>query len=109
MVSNLQYIQGLGRSDYLVLSFNFNCYVNTTLNPLFKKRNFFKGDYSPINTSLQSINWEVVLNGLDSSQSWPFLAQTLFFYEKNTYPRTRWCRGGGAELMERTQLLQSPV
>ena len=25
MVSNLQYIQGLGRSDHLVLSFNFNC------------------------------------------------------------------------------------
>ena len=38
-----------------MLSFNFNCYVNTTLNPSFKKRNFFKGDYLSINTSLQKV------------------------------------------------------
>ena len=94
MVSNLQYIQGLGRSDHLVLSFNFNCYVNTTLNPSFKKRNFFKGDYLSINTSLQSINWEVVLNGLDSSQSWSFLAEHLIQLLEKYIPESKVGSGG---------------
>ena len=46
MVSNLNYIPGLGRSDHLVIAFKFKCYNIHESNANTRQRlNFFKGDF----------------------------------------------------------------
>ena len=56
MTSQLEYQPGLGKSDHLVLNFNFNCYANLSA-PTFKKYNFFKGKYLAIEQELNKEDW----------------------------------------------------
>ena len=76
MLSNLQYLPGLGKSDHCILSFDFNCYIEKEA-VSFKKFNFFKGDYKAVDEGLLSIDWAQVLGGLDLSDSWDFLVDKI--------------------------------
>ena len=55
MLSNLQYLPGLGKIDHCILSFDFNCYIEKEA-VSFKKFNFFKGDYKAVDEGLLSID-----------------------------------------------------
>ena len=76
MLSNLQYLPGLGKNDHCILSFDFNCYIEKEA-VSFKKFNFFKGDYKAVDEGLLSIDWAQVLGGLDLSDSWDFLVDKI--------------------------------
>ena len=76
MVSNLNYLSGLGRSDHLVLAFKFNCYNTQEPNTSTRQRlNFFKGDYITINQELEDKNWHNFFKGLNLLQSWTEFAE----------------------------------
>ena len=55
---------GLGKSDHVQLVFDYNCYIEVNRH-LFKKYNFFKGDYTGLSVDLVGISWDTVLDGLD--------------------------------------------
>ena len=62
MVSNLNYLPGLGRSDHLVLAlvlaFKFDYYNIQEPNTSTRQRlNFFKGGYIAIKQELEDKNW----------------------------------------------------
>ena len=57
--------------------FNYTCFTSTNPNEAYTKQNYFKGDYVAIRQCLEEIEWEIVLNGLDVSQSWSFFAEKL--------------------------------
>ena len=59
MVDKINYLPGKGKSDHVVLDFNFNCFIekNSTTQ---KKYNFNKGDYNSCTNELSSIDWSVM-------------------------------------------------
>ena len=73
MLSNLQYLPGVGKS---ILLFDLNCYIEKEV-VSFKKFNFFKGDYKAVDEGLLSVDWDQVLGKPDLSDSWDFLADKI--------------------------------
>ena len=65
MISGIKYNASLGKSDHVSLSFDFKCYSEVKVEEVFKKLNFFKGKYMPMNIALQDINWDSQLQDLD--------------------------------------------
>ena len=63
MVSDLNYLPGLGSSDHLQINFVFNCFIDVSKSS-FNKLNFFKGDFKSMNQNLQDIQWNQLLGGL---------------------------------------------
>ena len=68
MVQNIEYLAPLGLSHYVMLKFQFNCYhvLNEYSQSEFK---YDKADFKSMREDLQSINWELELEGLDSVQT----------------------------------------
>ena len=77
MISGVKYNASLGKSDHVSLLIDFKCYSEVKVEEVFKKLNFFKGKYMPMNTALQDINWDSQLQDLDLAQSWSYFAETL--------------------------------
>ena len=76
MIENLTTHPSLGKSDHLILSFNYICYTLPDFKCEQKSRlNFFKGDYVSIREELDKINWTNNLNGMDMLQSWRSFAE----------------------------------
>ena len=76
MVLELDYLSSIGKSDHLLISFNFNCYTSSEFEGSQKvKHNYHKGDYQSINADLSRIDWEEELQGLDLSRSWSRLTE----------------------------------
>ena len=76
MISNVSYLAGLGKSDHLVICFQFICYTQqpeTTVNKL----NDFKGNYLEINKELEAIDWTSILQGLNLTELWETLADKI--------------------------------
>ena len=75
MVDKINYQPGLGKSDHVVLDFNFNCFIekNSTTQ---KKYNFNKGDYNSCKNQLSSIDWSV-MQGLNLVDSWKYFAELI--------------------------------
>ena len=59
-----------------MLAFDFNCFINVN-KCVFKKLNFFKGDYNSINQALLTIPWNETLGGLSMSESWECLTEKI--------------------------------
>ena len=62
-IFNVSYQAELGKSDHLVICFQFICYTQqpeTTVNKL----NYFKGNYLEINKELEAIDWTSILQML---------------------------------------------
>ena len=76
MISDLKYMAGLGKSDHLQLTFNFNCYIDVNSHS-FKKHNFFKGHYTELARDLESTDWDAVFDGLDLTDSWDVLTENI--------------------------------
>ena len=74
MVSNMNYLSGLGSSDHVLISFDFYCFIDVTKGP-FTKFNFFKGDYISVNQALLDIQLNTVLGGLSLCESWDCFAE----------------------------------
>ena len=58
MVEKIDYQPSLGKSDHVVLSFNFNVYRKGVINT--KKYNFNEGDYESCVNYLSTTDWFVM-------------------------------------------------
>ncbi|MEW8545255.1 MAG: reverse transcriptase family protein [Candidatus Thiodiazotropha sp.] len=85
MVNNVKYLPSMGRSDHIVLNFNFNCYTETIFS-CFERYNFHKGDYKSCVDVLQEVDWDLVMEGLGVSESWTYFAETLIQLIMNYIP-----------------------
>ena len=68
MIEKVNYLPSLGKSDFLVLMFQFNCIENNS--NISKKYNFNKGDYSARRDLLSAVDWNIRMDGLGISESW---------------------------------------
>ena len=76
MVSEINLLPSIGKSDHVLISFNFNCYITSEFeNSQQTKYNFHRGDYQSINANLSSLDWDDEFNGLDLSRSWSRLTE----------------------------------
>ncbi|MCG8047037.1 MAG: reverse transcriptase domain-containing protein [Candidatus Thiodiazotropha endolucinida] len=76
MINDINYLSSLGKSDHLILTFDFKCYTRLDYSSAQKSMlNFFKADYNAINIQLSGINWDTELNGLDLLRSWSRFAE----------------------------------
>ena len=76
MISNVSYLAGLGKSDHLVICFQFICYTQqpeTTVNKL----KYFKGHYLEINKELEAVDWTSILQGPSLTESCETLADKI--------------------------------
>ena len=76
MVSDLNYLPSIGKSDHLLITFSFNCYTVPEFEGSQKvKYNYHKGNYQSINADLLQIDWDEEFQGLDLSRSWSRLTE----------------------------------
>ena len=84
MIEKIDYLPSLGKSDHLVLMFNFNCCINNNFNPT-EKLNFNKGDYSACREFLDEVDWNSCMDGLSLAESWTDFAEKLSMLYENSY------------------------
>ena len=96
MIENLTTHPSLGKSDHLILSFNYICYTLPDFKCEQKSRlNFFKGDYVSIREELDKINWTNNLNGMDMLQSWRSFAEINIDLMEKYIPVSKTSQGCG--------------
>jgi len=84
MLSKVEIMAPLGKSDHAVLSFYFHCYVESELLCV-QHRNYNKGDYQNLRREL-SIDWEELLNPLCNNAE----AQFTVFHRRLTEAVDKW-------------------
>ena len=87
MVSNLDILAPLGKSDHAIIKFTINCEMNYQ-QPQIKKL-FNKGNYDGIKNKINSINWEEEFNKYpdDINKQWKFFCDIYADAEKTYIPR----------------------
>ena len=77
MIDNIHYSSGLGKSDNLCINFQLNCSSaqNVRRKPTF---NFSKGDYARARQLLNEINWEALLDNLNTEEAWDLFSIELY-------------------------------
>ena len=89
MISDLEYLSPLGKSDHCVMQFQFNCYTKIKIN----NRNrmcYDKGNYKDFNKEMDDINWKVLLNENDDiNKNWHKFQDKLCELEKRYIPSRR--------------------
>ena len=58
MVSELQYLPGLARSDHVMLHFLLKCYTALSSHSHCKRFNLHKADFAQMNTMIGNMNWQ---------------------------------------------------
>ena len=90
MVTDLEFLPGLGKSDHLVLAFTLNCYTVEQQNQRkTEKLNFFKGDYNTVRDQLSLVDWNYELDGLNLLQSWSRFAEKIIDLIENYIPASK--------------------
>ena len=76
MIEKIDYHPSLGKSDHLVLMFNFNCCINNNFYPT-EKFSFNKGDYCACREFLEEVDWNSCMDGLSLAESWTGFAEKI--------------------------------
>ncbi len=88
LVSNLQYLPGLGNSDHVSLLFDVNIYTNQT-----KKKTenyaYHKGDYEAIRKEMNDVNWEELLQDKDVETAWKLFMEKIQELMEKYIPKCR--------------------
>ena len=86
MVSNLDILAPLGKSDHTIIKFTINCEMDYQ-QPQIKKL-FNKGNYDGIKNEINSINWEKEFNKYpdDINKQWEFFCDIYADAEKRISP-----------------------
>ena len=90
MIDNVTYKNSLGKSDHLMLSFDFVIYSGTKLENKESKKpklNFYKGDYESIRTTLESV--DININNLNIEDAWNKFSKTLFTHGEKFIKSTK--------------------
>ena len=76
LIENLETLPPLGKSDHICLEFNY-LFGNEDHPTDNTKRNFWKADYSKINSELSTIDWQVELHEQNVADSWFIFREKL--------------------------------
>ena len=94
MVDNIHCCSALVKSDHLVISFQFNCYIsaNTSMS---KKLNYAKGNYqlSGYDYRNTKIDWPTKLQFVSLSDSWEVFEKLLVQLIEKIVPESKASRG----------------
>lgn len=93
MVDNIHCCSALGKSDHVVISFQFNCYIsaNTSIS---RKLNYAKGNYPEIIKEIQNIDWSAKFRFLSLSDSWEVFEALLVQLIEKFVPESKASQGG---------------
>ena len=73
MIENIEFLPGLGKSDHLILEFEYICFSERVFSKHVHRQNFFRGNYEAINTKLSNTSWENLCSGT-IDDSWNLFA-----------------------------------
>ena len=77
MVSNLEILSPLGKSDHSCITFWFNCYIEHKKTEI-EKYIYDKGNYEQIKDDLRSIDWEKdIRNRRNINDKWNYIKQKI--------------------------------
>ena len=86
MISDLEYLSPLGKSDHCVLQFQFNCYTKLKIDNR-TKMCYDRGNYSEFNQEIKNIDWDTLLNPNDDiNKNWSKFYEKLKTLEKRYIP-----------------------
>ncbi|VDI01481.1 Hypothetical predicted protein, partial [Mytilus galloprovincialis] len=86
MISNLEYMSSLGKSDHSVLYFDYNCYINIKNKPRIAKL-YDHGNYHDFKLELDKINWqEEIKDDFSVDTNWKYFLTTLNELEQRFVP-----------------------
>ena len=88
MVSNLQHLPGLWRSDHSCLKFDLNCYTPETVEPQ-SRPNMNRGDYVKANQLLEDTDWEGNMTETDFDTAFDFFSTTFENILDTCIPKTK--------------------
>ena len=89
MIDNISHLPGLGKSDHLVLYFDYYVYTKQQ-DATFTKKNYFKGNYSKILDQLMIVDWNQVFQRLSLAESWKVFANKIIKLVESNIPE---CKG----------------
>ena len=88
MISDLEILSPLGKSDHACIKFWFNCYVHLRKVPL-QKFLYDKGDYNAIREELNEIKWEDELTKRNSvNEKWTFIRNRIQDSAEKNIPKS---------------------
>ena len=76
MVQNLTYLNPLGKSDHVVLIFDYYCYGSEVIEK--KSPCYYKGDYTAMKKHFDMINWNNLEGVQNTQEKWDFLHDNIF-------------------------------
>lgn len=86
MISDLEYLSPLGKSDHCVIQFSYNCYTRLKTNNR-TKMNYDKGNYVDFNKEIQNTDWNEILNPNDHiDRNWTKFVDKLKQLESRYIP-----------------------
>ena len=90
MIGNIEYGNPLGKSDHLVLTFEFKCYTKQNT----KEKNiqiYAKGKYDLMREELKKVNWEAVLQEkqADVNKQWDYIKERILEAANKYIPKRR--------------------
>ena len=75
MINNIEYLPGIGSSDYVCLCFNLLCYSDyNQVNKLKYRYNLHQANFDKMRQLLQDVDWEDILRPLDIHLAWQLFA-----------------------------------
>ena len=89
MISEIMYSAALGKSDHVVLSFDFMCYLDTIEEASQERYLYHKGDYVKMNDNLGKISWEEELPELDMNSAWKCFNEHMNQAMEISIPKTK--------------------
>ena len=88
MVDGMKYDTPLGKSDHLVLKFNFLCYKEDNhSNPI--KYMYHKGNYEKIKENMADHNWREDMEDLNTEESWSLFEDRITKSMEENIPKTK--------------------
>lgn len=76
MVHDMEYNEPVGKSDHLVLNWNYNCYKDH-INTETVKILYGKGNYSAMRAELGSVNWDAILASKSVDEQWSIIRDKI--------------------------------
>ncbi|XP_071959921.1 uncharacterized protein [Antedon mediterranea] len=76
MIDDICYSARLGKSDHAVLTFKFDCYIESQDNILLKP-NYHYGDYVQINEELKKTDWEGKFENGGTEECWNLFSEII--------------------------------
>ena len=90
MIENIDYGNPLGKSDHLVLTFEFKCYTKQNTN-IKNVQIYAKGKYDLMEAELGEINWEAELQEreADVNKQWKYIKERILEAADKYIPKKR--------------------